>query len=61
MSYSLTILKCSLALGRSDHSPLRFNFKIKTDKTKVKQCNRNFRKSNYKEMGNILAHIDSKE
>ena len=33
-------------LGSSDHNPLHFNIKIKSDKTKVKQCRRDFRKGN---------------
>ena len=43
-------------LGSSDHNQLRFN--IKSDKTKVKQCRRDFRKGNYKEMRKSLALID---
>ena len=35
-------------LGSSDHNQLHFNFKIKSDKRKVKQCRRDFRKGNYK-------------
>ena len=35
-----------------------FNIKIKSDKTKVKQCRRDFRKGNYKEIRKRLAHID---
>ena len=34
-------------LGSSDHNQLHFNIKIKSDKTKVKQCRRDFRKGNY--------------
>ena len=34
-------------LGRSDHNQLNFNINIKSDKTKVKQCNRDFRRGNY--------------
>ena len=45
-------------LGSSDHNQLHFNIKIKSDKTKVKQCRRDFRKDNYKEIRNSLAHID---
>ena len=43
-------------LGSSDHNQLHFN--IKSDKTKVKQCRRDFRKGNYKEIRKSLAHID---
>ena len=45
-------------LGSSDHNQLHFNIKIKSDKTKVKQCRRDFTKGNYKEIRNSLAHID---
>ena len=37
-------------LGSSDHNQLHFNINIKSDKTKVKQCKRDFRKGNYKEI-----------
>ena len=43
-------------LGSSDHNQLHFNIKIKSDKTKVKQCRRDFRKRNYKEIRKRLAH-----
>ena len=33
-------------LGSSDHNQLHFNINIKSDKTKVKQCRRDFRKGN---------------
>ena len=42
-------------LGSSDHNQLHFNIKIKSDKTKVKQCRRDFRKGNYKEIRKRLA------
>ena len=45
-------------MGSSDHNQLHFNIKIKSDKTKVKQCRRDFRKGNYKEIRKRLAHID---
>ena len=45
-------------LGSSDHNQLHFNIKIKSDKTKVKQCRRYFRKDNYEEIRKSLAHID---
>ena len=32
--------------GSSDHNQLHFYIKIKSDKTKVKQCRRDFRKGN---------------
>ena len=35
-----------------------FNINIKSDKTKVKQCRRDFRKGNYREIRKNLAHID---
>ena len=45
-------------LGSSDHNQLHFNINIKSDKTKVKQCRRDFRKGNYMEIRKSLAHID---
>ena len=45
-------------LGSSDHNQLHFNINIKSDKTKVKQCRRDFRKGNYKEIRKNLALID---
>ena len=45
-------------LGSSDHNQLHFNINIKSDKTNVKQCRRDFRKGNYKEIRKSLAHID---
>ena len=46
-------------LSSSDHNQLHFNIKIKSVKTKVnKQCRRDFRKGNYKEIRKRLAHID---
>ena len=48
-------------MGSSDHNQLHFNIKIKSDKTKVKKCRRDFRKGNYKEIRKSLAHIDGKD
>ena len=45
-------------LGSSDHNQLHFNINIKSDKTKVKQCRRKFRKGNYKKIRKSLALID---
>ena len=45
-------------LGRSDHNQLHFNINIKSDKTKVKQCRRDFRRGNYDEIRKSLALID---
>ena len=45
-------------LGSSDHNQLHFNINIKSDKAKVKQCRRDFRKGNYREIRKNLAHID---
>ena len=42
----------------SDHNQLHFNINIISDKTKVKQCRRDFRKGNYKEIRKSLALID---
>ena len=44
-------------LGSSDHNQLHFNINIKSDKTKVKQCRRDFRKCNFKDMRTSLALI----
>ena len=51
-------VKIQEPLGSSDHNQLHFNIKIKSDKTKVRRCKRDFRKGNYKEMRTILEHID---
>ena len=51
-------VKIQEPLGSSDHNQLHFNIKIKSDKTKVSRCKRNFRKGNYKEMRTTLEHID---
>ena len=48
-------------LGSSDHNHLHFNNTIKSDKTKVKQSRRYFRKDNYKDIRNSLAHIDGND
>ncbi len=45
-------------LGSSDHNQLHFNINIKSDRTKVKHCRRDFRKGNYKEIRKSLALID---
>ena len=58
-SPALAFLKLNMyALGSSDHNQLHFNINIKSDKTKVKQCRRDFRKGNYREIRKNLAHID---
>ena len=45
-------------LGSSDHNQLHFNINIKSDKTKVKQRRRDFRKGSYREIRKTLALID---
>ena len=45
-------------LGSSDHNQLHFNINIKSDKTKVKQCRRDFRRGIYDEIRKSLALID---
>ena len=45
-------------LGSSDHNQLHFKINIKSDKTKVKQCRRDFRRGDYEEIRNSLALID---
>ena len=39
-------------IGSSDHNQLHFNIKIKSVKTKVKQCRRDFRKG-IRKLGNV--------
>ena len=47
-------VKIKEPLGSSDHNQLHFNIDIKSEKTKVKQCRRDFRKGNYKgKLGNV--------
>ena len=48
-------------LGSSDHNQLHFNINIKSDKTKVKQCRRDFRRGNYEEITKSLALIDGND
>ena len=50
-------------LGSSDHNQLHFNINRKSDKTKYKQCRRDFRKGSYKEIRKSLAltNIDWKD
>ena len=45
-------------LGSSDHNELHFNINLKSDKTKDKQCRRDFRKGNYMEIRKSLPHVD---
>ena len=45
-------------LGSSDHNQMHFNINVKSDKTKVKRCRRDFRKGNYKEIRKRLTRID---
>ena len=45
-------------LSSSDHKQLNFNINVKSDETKIKQCRRDFRKGNYKEIRKRLAHTD---
>ena len=51
-------VKLEEPVGSSDYNQLNFNIKIKSHKTKVRQCRRNFRKGNCKKLRTILAHID---
>ena len=48
-------------LGSSDHNQLHFNINIKSDKTKVKQCRRDFMRGNYEEIRDSLALIDGND
>ena len=45
-------------LGSSDHNQLHFIINIKSDKRKIKQCRRDFRRGNYDEIRKCLALID---
>ena len=45
-------------LGSSDHNQLHFNINIKSDKIKVKQSRRDFRRGNYEEIRKSLELID---
>ena len=45
-------------LGSSDHNQMHFIINVKSDKPKVKQCRRDFRKGNYKEIRKRLTLID---
>ena len=45
-------------LGSSDHNQLHFNINIKSDKTKVIQRRKDFRKGNYKDIRKSLALLD---
>ena len=46
------------SLGSIDHNQLHFKINVKSDKSKVKQCRRDFRKGNYKEIRKRLTLID---
>ena len=45
-------------LGSSDNNQLHFNINIKSDKSKVIQCRRDFRRVNYEEIRKSVALID---
>ena len=51
-------VKIKEPLGSSDHNQMHFNINIKSDRTKVKQCRRDFGKGNYKKIRKSFAHID---
>ena len=46
---------------KQHHNQLHFNINIKSDKTKVKQCRRDFRRGNYEEIRKSLALIDGND
>ena len=48
-------------LGSSNHNQLHFNINVKSDKTKVRQCRRDFRRGNYEEIRKSLARIDGND
>ena len=43
-------------LGSSDHNQLHFNINIKSDKTKVKQCRRDFGEVTMRDMWRVYKH-----
>ena len=51
-------VKIKEPLGSSDHNQMHFDINIKSDRTKVKQCRRDFGKGNYKEIRKSLALTD---
>ena len=51
-------VKIKEPLGSSDHNQMHFNKNIKSGRTKVKQCRRDFANGNYKEIRKSLALID---
>ena len=48
-------VKIKETLGSSDHNQMHFNINIKSDRTKVKQCRRDFMKGNYEEIRKSLV------
>ena len=54
-------VKIKEPLGSSDHNQMHFDVNIKSDRTKVKQCRRDFGKGNYKEIRKSLALIDGND
>ena len=54
-------VKIKEPLGSSDHNQMHFDINIKSDRTKVKQCRRDFGKGNYKEIRKSLALIDGND
>ena len=51
-------VKIKEPLGSSDDNQMHFDINIKSDRTRVKQCRRDFGKGNYKEIRKNLALID---
>ena len=54
-------IKIKEPLGSSDHNQMHLIINIKSDRTKVKQCRRDFWESNYKEIRKSLALIDGND
>ena len=48
-------------LGSSDHNQLNFDINVTSDKTKVKQCRRDFRKGTHKEIRKRLTLIEGND
>ena len=51
-------VKIKETLSSRDHNQMHFNINIKSDRTNVKQCRRNFGKGNYKKIRKSLTLID---
>ena len=55
------VKKNKKTLGSNDHNQMHFDINIKSDRTNVQQCRRDFWKGNYKEIRKSLALIDGND